>query len=130
MFTNGTVSFDYKTDTCPSLNSCDDKLSFSIDGVEINSSKGQMSNWSSFSSNITSGLHELRWSFVKDGTSSNDGGPGSDHVAVDNIQIRTGFRIESGGVVDSPEIMNLDAGGLTDSIVACLLYTSPSPRDS
>ena len=41
-----------------------------------------------------------------------------DYVAVDDIQIRTGFRIESGGVVDSPEIMNLDAGGLTDSIVA------------
>ena len=116
MFTSGAVSFDYKTDTCPSLSGCNDRLSFSIDGVEINSSKGQMNNWTSFTSNITSGMHELRWSFVKDGSSANDAM--GDYVAVDNIQIRTGFRIESGGVIDSPEIMNLDAGGLTDSIVA------------
>ena len=116
MFTSGAVSFDYKTDTCPSLSGCNDKLSFSIDGVEINSSKGQMSNWASFNSNITSGMHTLRWSFVKDGSSANDAM--GDYVAVDNIQIRTGFRVESGGVIDSPEIMNLNAGGLTDSIVA------------
>ena len=116
MFTSGAVSFDYKTDTCPSLSGCGDKLSFSIDGVEKNSSKGQMSNWGTFSSNITAGMHTLRWSFIKDGSSSNDAM--GDYVAVDNIQIRTGFRIESGGVIDSPEIMNLDAGGLTDSIVA------------
>ncbi|RJU88834.1 MAG: hypothetical protein DWC02_01195, partial [Candidatus Poseidoniales archaeon] len=116
MFTNGSVSFDYKTDTCPSLSGCGDKLSFSIDGVEINSSKGQMSNWASFNSSITAGMHTLRWSFIKDGSSSNDAM--GDYVAVDNIQIRTGFRIESGGVIDSPEIMNLNPGGLTDSIVA------------
>ncbi len=116
MFTSGAVSFDYKTDTCPSLSGCSDRLSFSIDGVEINSSKGQMSNWVTFNSSITAGMHTLRWSFIKDGSSSNDAM--GDYVAVDNIQIRTGFRIESGGVVDSPEIMNLDAGGLTDSIVA------------
>ena len=41
MFTNGSVSFDFKTDTCPTLNNCNDKLSFSIDGTEVNSSKGQ-----------------------------------------------------------------------------------------
>ena len=116
MFTSGAVSFDYKTDTCPSLSGCSDRLSFSIDGVEINSSKGQMSNWGTFNSSITAGMHTLRWSFIKDGSSSNDAM--GDYVAVDDIQIRTGFRIESGGVVDSPEIMNLDAGGLTDSIVA------------
>ena len=116
MFTNGTVSFDYKTDTCSSLSGCGDRLSFSIDGVEINSSKGQMSNWGTFNSSITAGMHTLRWSFIKDGSSANDAM--GDYVAVDDIQIRTGFRIESGGVVDSPEIMNLDAGGLTDSIVA------------
>ena len=116
MFTNGTVSFDYKTDTCNILSGCNDRLSFSIDGVEMNSSYGQMSNWSSFNSSITSGMHTLRWSYIKDGSSSNDAN--GDYVAVDDIQIRTGFRIESGGVVDSPEIMNLDAGGLTDSIVA------------
>ncbi|MFL2981628.1 MAG: putative Ig domain-containing protein, partial [Candidatus Poseidoniaceae archaeon] len=116
MFTSGAVSFDYKTDTCPSLSGCGDRLSFSIDGVEINSSKGQMSNWGTFNSSITAGMHTLRWSFIKDGSSSNDAM--GDYVAVDNIQIRTGFRIESGGVIDSPEIMNLNAGGLTDSIVA------------
>ena len=116
LFVNGTVSFDYKTDTCVTLNGCSDRLSFSIDGVEVNSSKGQMSNWSTVNANITSGMHTLRWSFIKDGTSANDAS--GDYVAVDDIEIRTGFRIESGGIVDSPEIMNLDAGGLTDSIVA------------
>ena len=116
MFTNGSVSFDFKTDTCASLNSCSDRLSFSIDGVEVNSSKGQMSNWSTFTTSITSGLHTLRWSFNKDGSSANDAQ--GDYVAVDNIEIRTGFRIESGGVVDSPEIMNLDPGGLPEEIVA------------
>ena len=119
MFMNGTVSFDYKTDTCPNLNNCNDKLSFSIDGNEINSTKGQMSNWASFSTNITSGMHTLRWSFVKDGQANNDvQTSGGDYVAVDNIQIRTGFRIESGGVIDSPEVMNLNPGGLPEEIVA------------
>jgi alpha-tubulin suppressor-like RCC1 family protein/predicted flap endonuclease-1-like 5' DNA nuclease len=118
MFMNGTVSFDYKTATCPNLNNCNDKLLFTIDGDEINSTKGQMSNWASFNTSIDSGMHTLRWSFVKDGQSNNDGGVGSDYVAVDNIQIRTGFRVESGGIVDSPEVMSLNLGGLPEEIVA------------
>ena len=116
MFTNGSVSFDFKTDTCLTLNNCNDRLSFSIDGTEVNSSKGQMSNWSTFTANVSSGIHTLRWSFIKDGSSANDAM--GDYVAVDDIQIRTGFRIESGGVVDSPEVMNLNLGGLPEEIAA------------
>ncbi|MBA88500.1 MAG: hypothetical protein CMB16_04460 [Euryarchaeota archaeon] len=116
MFTDGTVSFDYKTDTCPTLSNCNDRLSFSIDGVEVNSSKGQMTNWSTTTVNVSSGIHTLRWSFIKDGSSANDAM--GDYVAVDDIQIRTGFRIESGGVVDSPEVMNLNLGGLPEEIAA------------
>ena len=116
MFTNGSVSFDFKTDTCPTLLNCNDRLSFSIDGAEVNSSKGQMSNWSTITANVSSGIHTLRWSFIKDGSSANDAM--GDYVAVDDIQIRTGFRIESGGIVDSPEVMNLNLGGLPEEIAA------------
>jgi len=115
-FQSGMVSFDYKTDTCPTLSGCNDRLSFSIDGIEVNSSKGQMSNWSTYNTNITTGMHTLRWSFIKDGSAVNDAN--GDYVGVDDIQIRTGFRIESGGIIESPGIMNLDAGGLPQSITA------------
>ncbi|MGY8746037.1 MAG: putative Ig domain-containing protein, partial [Candidatus Poseidoniales archaeon] len=115
-FVNGTVSFDYIIDTCPIINNCNDRFSFSIDGVEVNSSKGNMSSWSTYTTNISSGMHTLRWSFIKDGSSANDAN--GDYVAIDDIQIRTGFRVESGGVIDTPAIMDINTGGLIESIVA------------
>ena len=80
-----------------------------------NSSKGQ-NGWSTFSANVTTGIHTLRWTFIKDGSSTNDAN--GDYVAVDNIDIRTGFRIESGGVLDEPQRMDINTNGLVTSIVA------------
>ena len=114
-FQNGAVSFDFKTDTCPVLNNCNDRFEFTIDGVVANSSKGQ-NGWSTFSANVTTGIHTLRWTFIKDGSSTNDAN--GDYVAVDNIDIRTGFRIESGGVLDEPQRMDINTNGLVTSIVA------------
>ena len=114
-FQNGAVSFDFKTDTCPVLTNCNDRFEFTIDGVVANSSKGQ-NGWSTFSANVTTGIHTLRWTFIKDGSSTNDAN--GDYVAVDNIDIRTGFRIESGGVLDEPQRMDINTNGLVTSIVA------------
>ena len=114
-FQSGAVSFDFKTDTCPILNNCNDRFEFSIDNTVINSTKGQ-NGWSTFSANVSTGIHTLRWTFIKDGSSTNDAN--GDYVAVDNIDIRTGFRIESGGVLTEPQRMDINTNGLVTSIVA------------
>ncbi|MBT5184526.1 MAG: hypothetical protein HOM47_05080, partial [Euryarchaeota archaeon] len=115
-FQSGSVSFDYKTDTCPIANSCNDRLVFYIDGVEVNSSKGQMTGWSTYTTNVATGTHTLRWSFFKDGSTANDAA--GDYVAVDNIEILTGFVIESGGVLTEPQRMDINTNGKVTSIVA------------
>ena len=115
-FQSGSVSFDYKTDTCPVASSCNDRLVFYIDGVEVNSSKGQMTGWSTYTTNVATGTHTLRWSFIKDGSTANDAT--GDYVAVDNIDILTGFVIESGGVLTEPQRMDINTNGKVTSIVA------------
>ena len=114
-FQSGDVSFDFKTDTCPVLTNCNDRFEFSIDNVVINSTKGQ-TGWSTVTANVTTGIHTLRWTFIKDSSSTNDAN--GDYVAVDNIDIRTGFRIESGGVLTEPQRMDINTNGKVTSIVA------------
>ena len=114
-FQYGYVSFDFKTDTCPVLTNCNDRFEFSIDNTVMNSTKGQ-NGWTTYNTTVSQGIHTLRWTFIKDGSSTNDAN--GDYVAVDNIDIRTGFRIESGGVLDEPQIMDINTNGLVTSIVA------------
>ena len=114
-FQSGYVSFDFKTDTCPVLNNCNDRFEFSIDNTVMNSTKGQ-NGWTTYNTTVSQGIHTLRWTFIKDGSSTNDAN--GDYVAVDNIDIRTGFRIESGGVLDEPQRMDINTNGLVTSIVA------------
>ena len=55
----------------------------------MNSTKGQ-NGWTTYNTTVSQGIHTLRWTFIKDGSSTNDAI--GDYVAVDNIDIRTGFK--------------------------------------
>ena len=95
-----TVSFDFVVDGKISFfrkvssESGYDKLSFYIDGAFKKNWSG-ISDWLKFEFEVTSGLHEFKWEFVRDASIDN----GSNCAWVDNILatgISTGIEEESG----------------------------------
>lgn len=77
--TQGAVlSYQYKTST----QSPQDKLWFYIDGVSQGFWSG-VSAWSTFTVNLTAGVHTLKWQYIKDGTTNT----GNDEVYIDDVNI-------------------------------------------
>ncbi|MDY0017684.1 MAG: C25 family cysteine peptidase [Candidatus Delongbacteria bacterium] len=103
-----TVSFDFVVDGKISFfrkvssESGYDKLNFYVDGVFKKNWSG-ISDWLKFEYEVTAGLHEFKWEFIRDASIDN----GSNCAWVDNILatgISTGIEEEAGILPSEPKL--------------------------
>jgi len=96
----GNVEF-YKKVSCENVSQWSgtyyDYLAFSIDGEMKGQWAGTSDNWSRQSYQLTTGIHTLKWSYVKDGSQTG----GSDCAWIDNITFPKLGTMSSGVVINA-----------------------------
>ena len=98
-----TLSFDFKA-WGEGTSTYWDRCSFYLDDVEVFAKGAYMnSNWETFSVDLTSGTHRLKWSYTKDSSVNYTG----DFFAIDNVAIGSGSLrgdVNNDGVVNITDV--------------------------